>query len=245
MPTDLLEQVVNPLAHVKRIHKGRVPAEVQPATTRTNQVILDPCELRADRPNDLAPWCQLDVKQPLAHVVPGDVVGHRRHVVQPVRDHHVLVVIKMLAQLLEPAVQVADVHRAAQDLLAVQLEHVAQRGVGGRVLRAHIQNPYVAPRLLRSVCRRPHRGPCLYCRCHVQNAEFRIANSEWRMSPLHSPFAIRFPLTSSCALARYDLKVFALAAASKRIILPERMRLEPFPRDDATQVRMSRKPHAE
>jgi len=69
------------------------------------------------------------------------------------RDGDVLVVIEVLAELLEPAVQVAYVHRARQDPLAVQLQHVAQRGVRGRMLRTEVENPNVpAGFLLRVAC---------------------------------------------------------------------------------------------
>jgi hypothetical protein len=44
--------------------------------------------------------------------VPRNVVRHRRDVVHPVSDNDVLVVVQVLAELLEAAVQKADVRRA-------------------------------------------------------------------------------------------------------------------------------------
>ena len=80
----------------------------------------------------------LDAQQLLDRQVPGDVVGHRRDVVHPVGDRHVLVVVEVLAELLEAGVQVADVGHGVDDPLAVELQHQPQRGVRGRVLRAEV-----------------------------------------------------------------------------------------------------------
>ncbi len=49
-----------------------------------------------------------------------------------------LVVLAVLADLLEPAVQVADVRDAADDRLAIELEHEPEHAMRGRVLRADV-----------------------------------------------------------------------------------------------------------
>ena len=49
-----------------------------------------------------------------------------------------LVVVGVLAQLLDAAVEVAEDRVEVDDLLAVELEHDPQHAVGRRVLRAHV-----------------------------------------------------------------------------------------------------------
>jgi len=46
MPADILEQVVDRLSRVERIHEGRVPAQIQPRATHADQMILDAGQLR-------------------------------------------------------------------------------------------------------------------------------------------------------------------------------------------------------
>ena len=89
--------------------------------------------------------------------VPGQLVVDRRGVVHPIDDRDVLVVVQVLAELFEAAVQVADVRRAADDALAVELEHEAQRRVRRGVLRAEVERPAVLPHRPR----RRHRDPGL------------------------------------------------------------------------------------
>jgi hypothetical protein len=54
-----------------------------------------------------------------------------------------LVIVKVLPQLLEAGVQIADVGNGIDDSLAIELEHEAQRGMGRRMLRTKIQAPQV------------------------------------------------------------------------------------------------------
>ncbi len=106
-------------------------------------MILDSGEFGADGADGLAARGQLEAEQPLHGRVPGDVVGNGRDVVHAVGDDHVLVVIQVLAELLEPAVQIADVRRAGDDAFAVELEDEVERGVGGGVLWAEVEGPEV------------------------------------------------------------------------------------------------------
>ena len=74
--------------------------------------------------------------------------GHREHqlveeraeVVHPGDVGAALQVGQRLAGLLHPGVQVADDRLAAQDGLALQLEHEAQHAVGAGVLRPHVDD---------------------------------------------------------------------------------------------------------
>jgi hypothetical protein len=49
----------------------------------------------------------------------------------------------VLAELLEAAVQVADVRRHPHHALAVEFEHDAQRRMGGGVLRTEVEHPAI------------------------------------------------------------------------------------------------------
>ena len=100
-------------------------------------------QLGEDGADVLAARRQLDAQQLLDGVVPGDLVGDRRDVVHPVDDGDVLVEVEVLAELLEAAVQVADVRHGLDDGLAVEGEDEAQRGVRGRVLRPEVERPEV------------------------------------------------------------------------------------------------------
>src|SRR5688500_8679100 len=42
----------------------------------------------------------------------------------------------------------------------------------------------------------------------------------------------------SCAFPRYDLVILALAHSAERVVLPQRIRLKPIPRQNPPQVRM-------
>ena len=106
-------------------------------------MIVYPHQLRQDRAQVLAPRRELDAQQLLDRVVPGDLVRHRRDVVHPVDDRHVLVEVEVFAELLEPAVQIADVRHRIDDSLAVERQNQPQRRVRGRMLRTEIQRPQI------------------------------------------------------------------------------------------------------
>ena len=76
-------------------------------------------------------------------MMPGDVVADGAHVVHATDGADVLVVIVVLAELLEPGVEVADVRRAAGHAFSIEFEDETERGVGRRVLRTEIQDPAV------------------------------------------------------------------------------------------------------
>src|SRR5687767_17983 len=63
-----------------------------------------------------------------------DIVADRVEVVLTVGPGDDLVVLAVLANLLEPAVEVADVRDAAHDRLALQLENQTKHPVGSGVL---------------------------------------------------------------------------------------------------------------
>ena len=91
----------------------------------------------------LASRRQFDAHQLFDRMMPGHVVGHRRDVVHPVGDGHVLVVVQMLADLLKPGMQIADVRHRFDHTFAIQLQDNPQRGVRRRMLRTEIQRPQI------------------------------------------------------------------------------------------------------
>ena len=104
---------------------------------------MDAHQLREDRADVLAARRQFDPQNLLNHMMPGHLVGHGRNVVHAIDDGDVLVVIEVLAELLEAAVQVADVRHGIDNRLAVECENQAQGGVRGRMLRTEIQRPKI------------------------------------------------------------------------------------------------------
>jgi hypothetical protein len=87
--------------------------------------------LRADR--------HVDAEQLLDRQAVGVLVGHHRHVVEPVHVGQRLDEGLALGELLGRAVEQPDVRVGTLDHLAVELEHEAQHTVRGRVLRAEVQ----------------------------------------------------------------------------------------------------------
>ena len=86
----------------------------------------------------LAPLRDLDAEQPLGAERERDVVAGRVQIILAVGPRDDLVVLAVLADLLEAAVQIADVRNAAHHRLAVELEHQAQHAVRRRMLRPDV-----------------------------------------------------------------------------------------------------------
>ena len=97
-----------------------------------------------DHAQHLAALGDLDAEQPLGAERERDVVARRVEIVLAVGPRDDLIVLAVLADLLEAAVQVADVRNAAHDRLAVELEHEAQHAVRRRVLRPDVDEHVLA-----------------------------------------------------------------------------------------------------
>ena len=96
-----LENVVDHLALVEAVEEEGERSRVEPHRAVAEEVVTDPGQFGDDRADHLATWRQIDPQERLHGVVPGDVVGHRRDVVHPVGDRHVLVEREVLADLLK------------------------------------------------------------------------------------------------------------------------------------------------
>ena len=76
-------------------------------------------------------------------MVPRDLVVQRRNIIHPVDDGHILVEVKVLAQLLETGMQIADVWHRIDDGLTIERQNQSQRGVCRRMLRTKVQRPEI------------------------------------------------------------------------------------------------------
>jgi hypothetical protein len=110
-----------------------------PVRAQPQQVVEQPGDLGEHHADVLRTLGHFDAQQLLDGQAVRMLVGHHRHVVQPVHVGQRLDVGLALGQLLGGAVQQADVRVGALDDLAVQLQHQAQHAVRGRVLRPEVQ----------------------------------------------------------------------------------------------------------
>jgi len=138
-----LDDIVNQFPLLKRIQERRERAQVQSGRADVQQMVVQPHQLRQNRPQVPAAGRQLDAQQFLDRVMPGNLVGQRRDVVHPVDDRHVLIEVQVLAQLFKPAVQEPDVRNRLDDRFPVQRQDQPQRGVRRGVLRPKVQRPQV------------------------------------------------------------------------------------------------------
>jgi hypothetical protein len=141
---DVLEDVVQLLALDERPQHHAERAEVHGLQADAQDVIGDSRQFVQDDANGRAPRRDLDPHHLLDRAGEADVVAQRRQVVHPVADGDRLVVRTRLADLLEPAVQEADLEVHMRDELAVDLHDRTQRAVGRRVLRPEVHDHALA-----------------------------------------------------------------------------------------------------
>src|SRR5687767_10561315 len=107
----------------------------------------DARQLRRDDPQHGAAFGDLDPEETFRAECEGDVVPDRVEVVLAIGPRDDLVVLPVLPDLLEAAVQVADVGNASHDGLAVELEHQPEYAVRRGVLRADVDQHVLAAEL--------------------------------------------------------------------------------------------------
>ena len=98
----------------------------------------DAVQLDGDDADVFGPQRHLDAGELFHRHRPGVVVVHRRQIVEAIGVADVLVVGEVLADLLLAAMQIAQVRDGFEHHLAVGAQDDAQHAVGGRVLRAHV-----------------------------------------------------------------------------------------------------------
>ena len=161
---DQLEQVEHllPLAHPVDEHRGRAQLEAERADPA--EVRGDPVQLHHQHPDHAGPFRDpvLDAEQPLHRQAVRGLVEDRHQVVRPGDERHALGPGPVLQVLLDAGVQVADDRPDLGHGLAVQGEDQPQHAVGGRVLRAHVDDDaFVAAGLAGLVGRRDDLVPVL------------------------------------------------------------------------------------
>ncbi len=114
---------------------------VVPSQTRCGD---DPRQLHRDHAQHRAPLGDVDAEQSFGAERERDVVADRVEIVLAIGPGNDLVVLAILADLLESAVQVADVRNAAHHGLAVQFQDQAQHAVRRRVLRSDVDQHVIA-----------------------------------------------------------------------------------------------------
>ena len=132
------QQVDDLVALDERPQDRRQAAEVERHPAEEEGVAGDPVELGREHPDVLGPARDLHVEQLLERHDPGPLAEQRADVLERVEVADRLVVVGVLAELLDAAMQVAEDGVDVDDLLAVELEHDPQHAVGGRVLGTHV-----------------------------------------------------------------------------------------------------------
>ena len=113
-------------------------AEVERHPAHEQGVRQDPVELARQHPDVLGAARHLDVQEVLERHHRRPLAEQRADVLERVHLAVDVVVVRVLAQLLDAAVEVAEDRVEVDDLLAVDLEHDPQHAVRGRVLGPHV-----------------------------------------------------------------------------------------------------------
>ncbi len=116
----------------------RQATEVERHPAHEQGVAGDPVELTGQDPDVLGPAGHLDVQELLERHHRRPLVEQRADILERVGVGDRLVVVGVLAQLLDAAVEVAEDRVEVDDPLALDLEDHPQDAVGRRVLGAHV-----------------------------------------------------------------------------------------------------------
>ena len=133
------QQVADLVALDEAVQDRGQAAEVERHPAHEQGVARDPVELAREHPDVLGAARDLDVEQLLERHHRRPLAEQRAHVLERVDLADDLVVVRVLAQLLDAAVEVAEDGVEVDDALAADLEHDAQHPVGRRVLGAHVE----------------------------------------------------------------------------------------------------------
>ncbi len=118
----------------------------------------------------------LDLEQLLGRKRRSLLAHHPAHVVAAVHQRAELVVLAVLGQLLDAAVQVAKRGLRGDDLLAVYLDDQSQHAMRGRVLRPHVDDEVLG-------------GEPVHPARHALDARRRLAQA-WVPSAASSPTSV-------------------------------------------------------
>src|SRR5215211_3228036 len=107
----------------------------------------DSRELACNYTQDSAALRDVYAPQTLGAECKRDIVADRVEVVLAVGPRDDLIVLAVLSDLLEAAVEIADVRDAPNDRLALELENQAKHAVGCGVLRAQVDQHMICREL--------------------------------------------------------------------------------------------------
>jgi hypothetical protein len=100
----------------------------------------DAGEFGHDHPDVLSPLGHLDAEQLFHRQAEAEVIHLTGQIIHPVHEGQALVVGAVFAQLLNAAVEIADIRFSPDHDLAVQLHQHPENTVGAGVLGAHVQD---------------------------------------------------------------------------------------------------------
>jgi len=144
----VLEQVDDALAVTEAVEIDRRGSRVQPHRGEVHQVARDALHLGQQHPDVLAALGDLDAKELLDRPHVGELVGDGAQVVEAVGVGQHLGPGLALADLLQRAVQIADVDVRVLHELAVEAQDNAQHPVRTGVLGPHVDEQlFGLPRL--------------------------------------------------------------------------------------------------
>ena len=123
----------------ERPQDRRQAAEIERHPAQEQGVAGDPVELRGEHPDVLGAARDLDVEQLLEAQDRAPLVEQRADVFERVDLADDLVVVGVLGELLDAAVEVAEDRVEVDDVLALDLEHHPEHAVRRRMLGPHVE----------------------------------------------------------------------------------------------------------
>ncbi len=133
------QQVADLVTLDEAVQDRRQPAEVERHPAHEQRVARDAVELAGEHADVLGAPRHLDVEQLLERHDRRPLAEQGAHVLERVDLADDLVVVRVLAQLLDAAVEVAEDRVEVDDALAADLEDDAQDAVGRGVLGPHVE----------------------------------------------------------------------------------------------------------
>ena len=140
LPAEHLEDLEDLFALAEAVEEDAHGADIDGVRAQPDQVAVEAGELGEHHAHPLRLRGDFELQQFLHRQAVAEVVGERGEVVHAVGERHRLLVGFDLALLLDAGVQEADIGLAFDDDLAVEFDQQAQHAVGGRVLRAHVED---------------------------------------------------------------------------------------------------------
>ena len=121
-PTQHFEEVEDHLSLPERIEEDGHGSQIEGPRADSDEVTADPGELRGYNTDILRPLRQHDLHEFLHRLHVGEVIGHPRHIVKPVRIGDELGIEEVFGYLFRPPVEVTDIGLRLDDLLTLHIK---------------------------------------------------------------------------------------------------------------------------